>query len=101
MRAYKKNCRIDYSQELGKLIFLPSQIVTHDQSNIDFGWTETSRILISNQNNQISVFRSETTPVADSPVLSTVPNITAATNVSINLNSLHLNIAKDHLVPVR
>ena len=101
MRAYKKNCRIDYSQELGKLIFLPSQIVTHDQSNIDFGWTETSRILISNQNNQISVFRSETTPVADSPVLSTVPNITAATNVSINLNSLHLNIAKEHLVPVR
>ncbi|ANC96547.1 tegument protein pp65 [macacine betaherpesvirus 9] len=101
MRAHKRNCRIDYSQELGKLIFLPSQMMQNANSNVDFGWTETSRIIITHPNNQTSTIRSENYPVPQIPTLSTIPHITAATNASINLNSLNLNIAKEHLVPIR
>nr|ARJ98963.1 U54 [Human betaherpesvirus 6] len=102
MKAQKKNCRINYSQELGKVFFFPKQILPPG-NNIEFSWTEMSNIYVNieSPNGPVKdIVALASQPVSRAPSLTTVAHVTPEISMGIFLKSLRIAFDKEHLVPL-
>nr|APO38611.1 tegument protein pp65 [Human betaherpesvirus 6A] len=102
MKAYKKNRRINYSQDIGRVFFFPKQILPPG-NNVEFNWAEISKIYVNTESPNGPVRNTVTftnQAVLRTPSLTTVANLTPDISMGIFLNSLRVAFDNAHMVPL-